>query len=326
MYPVTELEMNRTIKRIAVVLVMALVMLACRPSDLFEPKPEPPTIGFNILSAHSSDSILVIRVSWTPASDDGGPAEYYVHTMTSSKLVTDSVTGPLPNEAIVNGTADTVSIKIASINDEVTLTANVWSVRRGLRSTAPAIGLLVIRRGDQPPPPPDSITVDTIVIGMIFGGPGMTYGLCCGPALAGPWLDTLRFNRLYSGTPPAQLIGATDVVSVVNGTTIVSSYRNPLVKFSLSAPGIIDLVENENTAIFRALTSNQTVYIRAEYSGRIDSLLVRTGTAGYCGSWPDCYYNPIVVQMPELPRVYVDIPPYVPLPSPAVQSTRTALR
>jgi hypothetical protein len=83
--------------------------------------------------------------------------------MTSSKVVTDASTGSLPTLKQVNGLVDTVAIKLALVNDTVTLISRVWSVRRGLQSSTAAQGNLFVRRGDRPPPPADSISVDFIV-------------------------------------------------------------------------------------------------------------------------------------------------------------------
>lgn len=145
--------------------MVALMVMGCSDNNV---QPEnlpnvPEGVSFNLASA-STDTILKIRVSWSVAKDAYGPADFYRHTMTSSKVVTDASTGPLPTLKQVNGLVDTVSIKVSMVNDTVTLISRVWSVRRGLQSSTPAQGNLFVRRGDRPPPPPDSIKVDTIVI------------------------------------------------------------------------------------------------------------------------------------------------------------------
>lgn len=144
-----------------------LLVYACQ--DTTGPANQPPTspgVSFNILSSSivGKDTVYKLRVSWAKPSDGFGDPEYYLHTMTASKTVTDSTTGPLPANKRVDGLSDTVSIKVSLVNDTTTLTSNLWSVRRGLQSVTPAVGRLFIRRGDRPPPPPDSIKVDTLVI------------------------------------------------------------------------------------------------------------------------------------------------------------------
>lgn len=128
--------------------------------------PEDTGVSFSLLSSiiSGTDTNINIRVSWKAPNDPFGAPEFYRHSMVASKVVTDSTTGNLPNLKQVNGLADTVRITLKKINDTVTLTSNVWSVRRGLQSTSPGIGKLFVRRGDRAPLPPDSIRVDTIVI------------------------------------------------------------------------------------------------------------------------------------------------------------------
>lgn len=122
--------------------------------------------GFAVLNTTTTltDTILTIRVNWKAPNDPFGAPDFYRHTMVASKTVTDASTGPLPSLKQVNGLVDTVRIKINYVNDTVTLTSSVWSVRRGLQSTTPATGKLFVRRGDKAPLPPDSIKVDTIVV------------------------------------------------------------------------------------------------------------------------------------------------------------------
>lgn len=152
-------------------LVMLVALLGCADktiAPIVEPPVLPSGMSFGLVTS-PADSILLIRVAWPKATDAGGDAEFYRHTMTASKVVTDASTGPLPELKQVNGLADTVSIKKPAPGDTITLVAKIWSVRRGLQSVTPAEGNLVIRRSDAPPPPPDSITVDTIVIPIMQG-------------------------------------------------------------------------------------------------------------------------------------------------------------
>lgn len=153
--------------------MVALMVMGCSDSNTApENRPIiPEGVSFSLVSA-PTDTVLRIKVNWSKAEDAYGPADFYRHTMTASKIVTDSLTGPLPTLKEVNGLADTVSIKVSLVNDTVTLISKVWSVRRGLQSSNPAQGNLFVRRGDRPPPPPDSIKVDTIVIPIapVIGG------------------------------------------------------------------------------------------------------------------------------------------------------------
>lgn len=148
---------------------IAFLVIGCsdspaKASDPVQP-PEESGMAFSLLasSISATDTTLNIKVSWKAPVDAYGAPEYYLHTMTSSKLVTDSISGPLPTNKRVDGLVDTVRVRLAAINDTVTLTASIRSYRRGLTSI-PAIGKLFIRRGDKAPPPPDSVTVDTIVV------------------------------------------------------------------------------------------------------------------------------------------------------------------
>ena len=152
-------------------LMMLVALIGCADeavAPIVEAPAVPTGMSFGLVVA-PSDTVLRIRVSWPQASDAAGAAEFYRHTMTASKVVTNGATGPLPTLKQVNGLADTVSIKMLAAGDTVTLTSRIWSVRRGLQSATPAEGNLVIRRADRPPPPPDSVTVDTIVIPIMQG-------------------------------------------------------------------------------------------------------------------------------------------------------------
>lgn len=153
--------------------LMVIVMVTACTDSTVAPIVEAPTLpegmSFGLVTASTVDNTLRIRVAWAKATDANGDAEFYRHTMTASKVVTDSSTGPLPTLKQVNGLADTVVIKKPMPGDTVKLVSKIWSVRRGLQSLSPAEGNLLIIRADQPPPPPDSITVDTIVIPIMQG-------------------------------------------------------------------------------------------------------------------------------------------------------------
>lgn len=161
-------------KHLKYVVVASLMLLGCTIERVVEsgggyaivPPPDETSVSFSVLSqlVAGTDTTIKIRVTWKAPNDGFGLPEYYLHTMASSKVVVDAVTGPLPTSKRANGLADTISIKLNLVNDTVTLTSRVWSVRRTLQSTTPAVATLFLRRGDRPPPPPDSIKVDTIVI------------------------------------------------------------------------------------------------------------------------------------------------------------------
>lgn len=152
---------------LSTVVLIFLVVYSCNPTT--NPEPEVPNVppGINYAVVAQTDTVVRLKVSWAKAQDSLGAAEYYLHTMTATKTVTDSTTGPLPTNKRVNGLVDTVNIKIKLVNDTVTVTSKVWSVRRGLQSATPATGTLFIRRADRPPPPPDSLKVDTLFLGPI---------------------------------------------------------------------------------------------------------------------------------------------------------------
>ena len=153
-----------------VILGGLLTTYACSdtPTKAVDPviPPDDAGVSFSMLSSiiTATDTNINIRVSWNAPNDPYGAPDFYRHTMVASKVVTDSTTGNLPTLKQVNGLADTIRISLKKVNDTVTLTSSVWSVRRSLQSTSPAIGKLFVRRGDRAPLPPDSIKVDTIVI------------------------------------------------------------------------------------------------------------------------------------------------------------------
>jgi len=279
--------------------------------------PAPAEVTFNVLSVTESQTTatMKIRVRWNAVSDAYGPADWYLHTMTSSKVVTNVATGPLPTLKRVNGIVDTVIIVLNIANDSVSLTSNVWTVRRGLQSLSARFNTAMIRRGDIAPPPPDSVRVDTVLVGFVFGR-GTTYTM--GPkgdtTALKPWLDTLRFARIYVGNPGAPYVQPTDRVLTGPGdTVVVVGYHSPIVRYSVSNPSIA-LTKDSRTGIFRTLNdANQTVFIIAQYGTYRDSLRVVTVPNPYCQPWPDCYFNPQLyfAITPELPRVYIDtsIPP-----------------
>jgi hypothetical protein len=273
----------------------------------------------------ATDTLIKIRVTWKAPNDPtGGAPDYYRHTMTANKTVTDAVTGPFPSKKQVNGLVDTVTIKLNLVNDSVTLTSSVWSVRRGLESTSPAVAQLFVKRGDRPPLPPDSLKVDTLIVGMVWGaksGISQT-GICCGPAGQGPWLDTIKFARIYSKNPGTPYVTTTDQVIPkypALDTVFVQGFKNPLIKFSFSKPNIVALAVDSSTSVFRVLdSSNKGVYIIANYAGKFrDSLYVVTHGAGYCAPWPNCYFNP---QPPEAP---IPLNPFPPFTFPMVASMDT---
>jgi len=155
-----------------VIAASAIVLSACSVDRIIVP--EAPTkiptvgpIGFSLLSAFTTPVTISIRASWAkPTSDGLGDPEYYLHTMTANRAV-----GTLPTRKRVNGLADTVVINRPAPNDTVIIISSVWSVRRGLESTNPATGKVVIRTADQAPPRPDTVYVDTIVLAPAIQAP-----------------------------------------------------------------------------------------------------------------------------------------------------------
>lgn len=149
-----------------VIAASALILSACTIDRIIVPEvstgtpKEVSTLGFSLMSALTTPTTISIRASWAlPPSDGAGNPEYYLHTMTANRAL-----GVLPTRKRVNGLADTVTINRPAINDTVIIISQVWSVRRGLESTTPATGKVVIRTADQAPPRPDTVFVDTIVL------------------------------------------------------------------------------------------------------------------------------------------------------------------
>lgn len=126
----------------------------------------------------------------------------------------------------------------------------------------------------------------------------------------GPWVDTLRFNRIYQGEVPTYLIKSTDTTYKNMGwgdTTLLTSYYSPNITFIIRSPDVLEFAKDSNHAIFRVLRDDaQEVFVIAKYANKLDSLRIVTVPNGWCGKWPDCYYNPIKIVMPELPRIYLD--------------------
>ena len=120
----------------------------------------------------------------------------------------------------------------------------------------------------------------------------------------------MYFGRLYVTAPDSIFILPGERVETHTywGDTVhVGSYTNPRVKFTVRDTNIIQMVGDSTQAIFRILDDNKRdIYIVAEYAGLKDSLHVMTVPNPSCGPWPDCYYNPRAIVMPELPRVYLD--------------------
>jgi hypothetical protein len=197
------------------ILAFAVMIVGCvddTTAPIVDTPAVPSGMSFGLVAA-STDTVLRIRVSWPQATDGAGAAEFYRHTMTANKAVTDNATGPLPTLKQVNGLADTVSIRMLAAGDTVTLTARIWSVRRGLQSVTPAEGNLVIRRADRPPPAPDSITVDTIVI-PIMGGLKMGTSSLVKVAPQTTFNPFLPFKREEDGST-IEIIGNTTILTIV---------------------------------------------------------------------------------------------------------------
>lgn len=154
-------------KKLFILSVALLFITACETTRIIEGPTiadAPPSItsrvGFNMIAESSTINTITIRASWAkPASDGRGDPDYYLHTMSANKSV-----GSLPNRKQVNGLVDTVTVTRPSALDTLILTSNVWSVRRGLESTTPGTGRLVIMTADGPPPPPDTVFVDTLIL------------------------------------------------------------------------------------------------------------------------------------------------------------------
>lgn len=313
-------------------LLLFVGIYSCFPEQTpFEPETpveEEPTVGVNFSIVGSTDSIIRVRVSWSVGGDQFGAPDYYNFTLRSSKVITDSTTGPLPDKKKVYGLADTVTLKRSLIGDSAMIVARVWSVRRELESTIPAQGQVYVKR--LIPGQTKNPIIDSNIVRLIYGGPGVIYttGPVGGSGI-GPWVDTIRFNRLYVGKYP----GYEDPEHVTRyGDTIgvAGVYRHPNIKFSFSKQNILQHAVDSNTSVFRILVAGQTLWIRATYSTGVfdslgrerifrDSLSVYTTNASGCTPWPGCYYDPWWEKVKiELPRTTIVIPEYVPLTCPSM--------
>lgn len=169
------------------VVLLTATLAACEVVRIVEPPAQDKTpfevtdVGFSLISSNVVSNTISIRTRWAkPTSDGLGDPEYYLHTMAANR----TVSGTLPTRKRVNGFVDTVTINRPATTDTLILVSRVWSVRRGLESTSPAQGQVVIRTADGPPPPPDSIRVDTIILSPV------------GPSAPG----ALRMNGFFTST------------------------------------------------------------------------------------------------------------------------------
>jgi len=157
-----------------------------------------------------------------------------------------------------------------------------------------------------------TVRTDREILRLIYGGgqSGINGGgvLSMGPSAGiggsiGPWIDTVRFSRLYVGLPPAYVVNTIDRTYQWADSTIVSTYYSPAITFSFSKSNILEFAVDNHHAIFRTINDNiQDVWIIARYGNKMDSLHITTVPNPYCSPWPDCYYNPRKIVMPELPR------------------------
>ena len=313
---------------VVTLLLLFVSIYSCLPEQL-PLEPETPTVeepsvavSFSIVS--SNDSIIRLRVTWPVGGDQFGAADYYHFTLRSSKVITDSTTGPLPDKKKVYGTADTVAFRRALVGDSALIVARVWSVRRELESTIPAQGQVYVKRNI--PGQTRNPIVDSFIVKLVYGGGTMTIGPVGGPGI-GPWIDTLRFGLIYVGRYPPY---DSSTIIRLGDTIVASGYRHPNIKFSFSRANIMTHAVDSNTSVFRTLQAGQNLYIRATYNtGRLDSLgrpivlrdsqYVYTTNATSCTPWPSCYYDPWWEKVKiELPRVRVEIPTYVPLTCPSM--------
>jgi len=316
-------------------LLLFVGIYSCFPDQTpFEPETpvdEQPTAGVSFSIVGSTDSIIRVRVSWSAGGDQFGLPDYYNFTLRASKAITDSSTGSLPDKKKVYGLADTVTLKRSLIGDSAMIVARVWSVRRDLESTTPAQGQVYVKRNI--PGQTKNPIIDSNIVRLIYGGPGMSYttGPVGGSGI-GPWVDTIRFNRLYVGGYP-NIEDPQWITQYGDTIGIAGAYRHPNIKFSFSKQNILQLAVDSNTSVFRTLVAGQSLYIRATYSTGVfdnsgnqrtfrDSLYVTTVNIASCTPWPGCYYDPWWEKVKiELPRTTVEIPPYVPNNCPAVTIT-----
>jgi hypothetical protein len=160
-----------------------------------------------------------------------------------------------------------------------------------------------------------TVRTDREILRLIYGGGQSGVGgggvLSMGPSAGiggsiGPWIDTVRFSRLYVGLPPAYVVNTIDRTYQWADSTVVSTYYSPAITFSFSKPNILEFAVDNHHAIFRTINDNiQDVWIIARYGNKMDSLHITTVPSPYCGPWPDCYYHPRIAIMPELPRMWV---------------------
>jgi len=160
-----------------------------------------------------------------------------------------------------------------------------------------------------------TVRTDSEILRLIYGGGQSSINgggvLGMGPSAGiggriGPWIDTVRFSRLYVGLPPAYVVSTTDKMYQWSDSSVVSAYYSPAIIFSFSKPNILEFVVDNHHAIFRTIDDTmKDVWIIARYGNKMDSLHITTVPNAYCSPWPDCYYNPRKIIMPELPRTWV---------------------
>lgn len=145
-------------------------------------------------------------------------------------------------------------------------------------------------------------------------------GVGVGPAggrggVLGPWVDTIRFNRLYRKSARALtrpgVVGPNEKLweeDYWGDTVVVSSYYHKNVTFTIRRPDLIEFAIDSNHSIFRVIRGDhrEEAWVIARYNNTLDSMRLYPSETGWCSPWPNCYYNPIKPMISELPRTYLD--------------------
>lgn len=140
----------------------ALVLAACGVESASGAVRPPARATFARAASCAADSLCYV-LAWPAVSDANGPADHYhVRISTPSRTVTDTT---------ITGTSLRVAIPKPAAGTSIPLTAQVWSIRRGLQSVSAASATTTASVPDVPPPPPSSVTItpDTVAAAQLPG-------------------------------------------------------------------------------------------------------------------------------------------------------------
>lgn len=130
--------------------VLLLTIAACGVESASGAVRPPSRLTLTPAAACASDSLCYV-LQWPAVSDANGAADHYHVRITTS--------AGYAHEDTVTALSERVAIPTPAIGASVTVTASVWSIRRGLQSASAATATATARTADVAPPAPGSITI-----------------------------------------------------------------------------------------------------------------------------------------------------------------------